>query len=75
MEQIVDDLKPCPFCGGDAEIDTQRGYRALANGDIHSAVAIYCMTCSADMAVDPREVCAEIEAVKADLVALWNSRS
>lgn len=46
-EQI--DLLPCPFCGGEAELDSQRGYAQYPSGKPGSGVAIYCATCSADM--------------------------
>jgi hypothetical protein len=41
-------LSLCPFCGGRAELDTHRGYRAM-NGRLGNAVAMYCTKCNADM--------------------------
>ena len=43
------DLKPCAHCGGEAELDTSRAYRALSSGNIGTAVAIYCLGCSVDI--------------------------
>lgn len=45
------DLKPCPFCGGDAESDSQRAYRALTGGQLGNACAVYCASCEADVSV------------------------
>lgn len=44
-----DGLKNCPFCGGDAEMDSARGYRNMRTGHVKSAAAIYCLKCYADM--------------------------
>jgi hypothetical protein len=53
-------LLPCPFCGGDAEIDTRRGYRQLPTGVVGSGVAIYCT---------------DREDRRADLAGAWNKRA
>ena len=45
------DLKPCPFCGGVAESDSRRAYRALAGGQLGNACAVYCTACEADISV------------------------
>lgn len=48
------DLLACPFCGGDAEADTQQGFRCMSDGQLGKAVAIYCTKCTAqiDMCYD-----------------------
>ncbi len=74
--EAVDGLKPCPFCGGRAELDSRRGYRSLTTGNIESAVAIYCLQCSADMSIchrdrpgiDPSELADELREA-------WNKRA
>jgi len=43
------ELKPCPFCGGDAELDTMQGYRALSSGRLGNRATVYCTRCGADM--------------------------
>lgn len=43
------ELKPCPFCGSEAELDTMQGFRAFANGSIEYCTAVYCMCCSAQI--------------------------
>lgn len=69
------ELKPCPFCGGSAETDSQQGYRALVGGKISTAVAVYCRECSAGMSVC-LEDCPGIdtETLMADLIERWNRR-
>lgn len=69
-------LLPCPFCGGDAEIDTRRGYRQLPTGVVGSGVAIYCTNCSSDMMhcyEDHSGV--DRDDLRADLVGAWNKRA
>ncbi len=43
------DLKPCPHCGGEAEMDTMQAFRVISDGRISHAVAVYCLSCSAGM--------------------------
>lgn len=43
-------LLPCPFCGGEAKMDTQRSYRTL-DAKLDSAIAIYCVDCGADHSI------------------------
>lgn len=70
------EVLPCPFCGGEAETDSQRSYRALHSGKLGRSVAVYCTKCSADMSfccedasgVDP-------DVLFADMVAAWNKRA
>lgn len=46
---MSEELKPCPFCGGLAELDTSQAYRALSSGALGSRAAVYCARCGADM--------------------------
>lgn len=65
------ELKPCPFCGADAEMDTQRGFIAY-NGKHLSAIAAYCTRCPADISgckEDFPDITPEW------IAGLWNSRS
>ena len=70
------DLKPCPFCGGEAESDSQRGYRNISTGNPENAAAIYCTKCSADMTWCYRDT-PEIERnhVMKLLIEQWNTRA
>jgi hypothetical protein len=69
-------LKPCPHCGGIAEIETLQTYRAIYDGQMRHGVSIYCLSCDAQMMrcyVDyPSK---EREDVCADLVEAWNTRA
>lgn len=46
---MSEELKPCPFCGGLAELDTSQAYRALSGGTLGSRAAVYCTRCSAEV--------------------------
>ena len=73
---MTETLKPCPFCGADAEQDYYRSYRNISTGLLRRSVAVYCTKCSTDMSlcceefsgVDPDDLMAE-------LVESWNSRT
>lgn len=65
-------LLPCPFCGGEAEMDTRQGYLALGTGRLGNRIAVYCRSCNADMGV-----CIEdVPDIEPEQVAnMWNRRS
>ncbi len=44
----MNDLKPCPFCGGSAEYDLNRFFINY-KGARTSSLAIYCIRCPCDM--------------------------
>lgn len=70
------ELLPCPFCGGDAESDSQRGYRNISTGNPEKSAAIYCTKCNADMTWcyrDTPEI--EREQVMSLLIEQWNTRA
>lgn len=71
----IPELKPCPFCGGDAEADRQRSYAAIYGGHSGREVAIYCLVCPADMSICCEDVPeAPPEALYDELCILWNTR-
>lgn len=65
-------LLPCPFCGGEAEMDTRQGYLALGTGRLGNRIAAYCRSCNADMGV-----CVEdVPDIEPEQVAdMWNRRA
>ena len=69
------DLKPCPFCGNPAEVDTLRGYSQYPIGKPGTSVAIYCTVCSCDMSLC-REDCPGIDSMTLvdTLASMWNAR-
>lgn len=69
-------LLGCPFCGGEAESDSARGYRNISTGTPENAAAIYCTKCSADMTWCYRDT-PEIERdqVMKLLIEQWNTRA
>jgi hypothetical protein len=42
-------MKPCPFCGGDAEADRAQGFRRMSDGVLRHQAAVYCTRCSASL--------------------------
>lgn len=68
-------LKPCPFCGAPAEMDTRRAYRDTATGALDTAMAIYCTQCTAEKSMclkDYRGL--TTDEIAADLIIGWNRR-
>ena len=65
-------LLPCPFCGGEAEMDTRQGYLALGTGRLGNRIAAYCRSCNADVGV-----CVEdVPDIEPEQVAdMWNRRA
>lgn len=70
------DLLPCPFCGGEAELDTQRGYRALSSGRLGNACAAYCTKCEADMTTCLEDVPGwSLDEAAHYVTECWNTRA
>ena len=69
-------LKPCPHCGGIAEMDTLWTYRAIYDDQMRRGANIYCLSCDSQMmrcyADHPGE---ERENVCDTLVEAWNTRA
>jgi len=70
------ELKSCPFCGGDAELDTMQGFRALVNGNMEDRTVVYCTSCNADMGMchsDNRELTPR--QLTEVVIEAWNTRT
>lgn len=69
----MNQLKPCPFCGGNAEMDTRQSYAQFPpNGRTGTRIVVYCCDCGADIGVcreDVPDVSAE------EVAESWNRRS
>lgn len=63
-------LLPCPFCGGQAELDTRQPYYTYKN-EMGTRIAVYCTKCNADMGVCFEDV-PEIE--YPSVIEMWNTR-
>jgi len=69
------ELLPCPFCGGDPELDTQQAYRALSSGRVGTRFVIYCTSCNADMGYCHEDIeSSNHEATDREIIAAWNRR-
>ena len=76
MTEPKEALKPCPFCGGEAECDSMQGYRALSSGRLGNRFAIYCTSCNADMGFCYEDIESENhEAAREEIIAAWNTRA
>lgn len=67
------DLKPCPFCGGAAELDTRQPYTYAKHGQPRhgSAVAVYCTECSVQISVCHEDV---PDIAPEAVIEMWNAR-
>lgn len=65
------DLKPCPFCGGEAELDEHQVYRNSYTGERESAVAVFCASYGAQHSICRGDV---PDVNPAEVVELWNRR-
>jgi len=63
-------LLSCPFCGGQAELDTRQPYYTYKN-EMGTRIAVYCTKCNADMGVCLEDV-PEIE--YPSVIEMWNTR-
>jgi len=67
-------LLPCPFCCGDAEMDTRQGYRAI-NGNFGSRCVIYCLKCTAEQSFCKEDWDGDRENLAIYVTELWNARA
>lgn len=74
---MADQLLPCPFCGGVAEIDTNQFFIAIKGGKAEYRAAIYCAgSCTADMGVCYSDVPGMSRDDVVSLVKeMWNTRA
>jgi hypothetical protein len=70
------ELKPCPFCNGPAELDTQQGYISLEDGVLRRQAAVYCNECSAHITLCYRDAPGMMRHdVVRVVVDCWNMRA
>lgn len=70
----MSDLKPCPFCGGDAEADLYQRFRAYQTGEPLDQPAVYCTQCSAQIAHYPGDIGLSRDETMEFVVECWNAR-
>lgn len=69
-----EELKPCPFCGGDAEIDTSQSFRHHQNGQLLDQVSVYCVDCSANISWYPGDLDLDRYETIEFCIEAWNTR-
>jgi hypothetical protein len=67
----LDKMLPCPFCGGEAELDTHQAYAQIANGKIGHRVVVYCADCGADQGTCVEDV---PDIHPNEVIERWNKR-
>lgn len=70
--KVSEELKPCPFCGGEAELDTLSQYTNVFTGAKETGIAIYCRDCVAEIMIcrgDVPDVTPEM------VEEMWNRRA
>ncbi|MBL8505907.1 MAG: Lar family restriction alleviation protein [Methylobacillus glycogenes] len=77
MNRPSQELLPCPFCGGDAELDTMQFFIATETGKSENRAAVYCTSgCTADIGLcysDLSDYSKEDVAHK--VIDMWNTRA
>jgi hypothetical protein len=71
MSAEREELLPCPFCGGDAEMDTQQSYRNISTARLETGVAIYCRECPAQVMLCRGDL---PDLHPDEVIAIWNRR-
>jgi hypothetical protein len=69
------ELKPCPFCGGEAEFDGLQGYRNMATGAMETQSVVYCTQCTVTFSqchCDNRDL--PHESINSIVIDGWNRR-
>lgn len=64
-------LKPCPFCGGQAELDSKRAFREFLSGKTSDSIAVYCTKCCVEISVCVPDV-PDIQPEQ--VVYMWNTQ-
>lgn len=70
-KQMSDKLKPCPFCGGEAEIKNFDGYHRYANGVVDF---IQCKKCGGRTREYYTHIKTEID-MRQEAIKAWNRRT
>ncbi len=71
---MTEELKPCPFCGGGAEMDHHQLFRHYRTGEPLDQIAVYCRECSAQIAHHHGDLSISREETAEIVVAAWNTR-
>ena len=71
---MSDELKPCPFCGGEAEMDYYQPFRHYRTGEPLDQPAVYCRDCSAQIAHYPGDLSLSREETAEIVIAAWNTQ-
>jgi len=72
----VTELKPCPLCGGKAELDGRQAYRNLSTGMIENQSVVYCTKCTVNVSIchpDHRDL--SHDDLNYVVIAQWNTRT
>lgn len=71
------DLLPCPCCGGEAEVDTARGFWSFPERMMRDEAAIYCLECNLEVSCTYENCTNDYmqEQVQKEIIAQWNTRT
>lgn len=68
----MEKLKPCPFCGGDATIQT---YREHDGHETWQMWLVYCTTCYAEIKFHKEYFMGSEPTTEDEAIAAWNRRT
>lgn len=71
---MAEELKPCPFCGEDAEVDTRQAFRHYRTGEPLEQVAVFCTGCCANISWYPGDLNSDRDATEEFCITAWNTR-